>query len=83
MTVTDTRITRYEDGDFYVDIVESRIDFEAWLCRKDYGVAEMLIACPKEQPNGIDVDYFAFVSMVESTLATDELDYDAKYGEDS
>ena len=79
MTKTNIQITRYEDGDFYVDIIDNGPDFEAWLTAKEYGVSEMLMACPKDQENGCDVDFYAFLSMVEYTLPLDEDAYAAKY----
>lgn len=42
MKKTNTKIKRYEHGNFYVDIVETKEGIEAWLTYKDYGVSDMM-----------------------------------------
>ena len=83
MTMTDTKITRFDAGDgFYVDIVENATDLEAWISHVDYGVSEMTLACPKVQQSGTDMDFYAFLSIVEYSLWEDEELFSKKYMED-
>lgn len=43
MRKTNTKIERYEHGDFYIDIVhEADGTYSAWLQHKDYGVSSMM-----------------------------------------
>ena len=49
MKKTDTKITRYEHGNFYVDIVETENGIEAWLTYMIYGVSDMMFGLIREQ----------------------------------
>ena len=47
MKLTDTKITRYEDGNFWVDIVEKSDEYEAWISHKEYGISTLAFGLPK------------------------------------
>ena len=49
MRLTTTSVTRYEDGDYLIDIVEDNELFEAWLSHKDYGISTLMFGVPKRQ----------------------------------
>lgn len=49
MKKTKDKITRYIDGDFIIEIVESENEFEAWIGHRNYGVFAEMFAVPKEQ----------------------------------
>ena len=45
-----TKITRFKDGEFYIDIVEKANEFEAWVSLNDYGISILMFGVPKQQP---------------------------------
>lgn len=77
MKKTSQKITRFESGTFYVDIIEKRNKFEAYLVRKNKVEPMYMFGCSKTQykydsdscdmiPYKIDFDYFC--EMVEANL---------------
>ena len=44
---TSHKVKRYEYEDFYVEIADVGSYWEAWLCRKGYGVIDYLFSLPK------------------------------------
>ena len=46
MKQTDVKITRFEVGEFNIDIVESADAYEAWLSHKDYGISSLIFGLP-------------------------------------
>ena len=76
MRLTTTSVTRYEDGDYLIDIVEDNELFEAWLSHKDYGISTLMFGVPKRQEgNKIEMPFEAFRILVETNLD----DYKATY----
>ena len=59
--VTDIKITRYESGDFWVDIIDKPDVYEAWLSHKKMGVSDMMFGECKHQPVTEDPTYESFV----------------------
>lgn len=60
-------VTRYETECFYVDIIETVSEFEAWLTEKHCGVSDLMFGCPKEQSHGtLSLEHF--LHMVEENL---------------
>ena len=48
MEKTDTKITCFTDGDWFIDIVEDEEIHEAWLQHKDYGIAALMFGMMKK-----------------------------------
>lgn len=72
MKKTSAKITRFESGKWYVDIIETRTMFEAWLSRKDCGVSDLMFCSAKKQMdsdgNEWEEDSDFFCEMVEVNL---------------
>lgn len=73
MELTDTQITRYETGCFFIDIVDDGKTFEAWLTEKGTGASTLMFGLPKEQPTE-RIDFDCFLEIVEGNL--DEYRYE-------
>lgn len=59
------KTTTFADGDFRIDIVEKKSEYEAWLYHKDYGVKNFMFGSGKQ------IETFdSFVDLVEANLAT-------------
>ena len=63
MKKSSVKVTRYTSGKFYVDIVEGRKTWEAWLQHNRYGVSKLMFGIPK-----CDADYDLFLMIVEANL---------------
>lgn len=74
MKKTDTKITRYEHGNFYVDIVETENGIEAWLTYMDYGVSGMMFGLIREQKDHTYTDE-EMLAIVDANL----IDYEIMY----
>lgn len=74
MKKTDTKITRYEHGNFYVDIVETENGIEAWLTYMNYGVSDMMFGLIREQHDHAYTDD-ELLEIVEANL----IDYEIMY----
>lgn len=74
MKKSSVKITRYTSGQFFVDIVEGRKTWEAWLQHNSFGVSELMFGIPKD-----DADYDLFLEIVEANLP----EYKAAYKEES
>lgn len=48
MEKTDIKITRFKDGDWFIDIVETDELYESWLQHKDYGVSSLMFGLMKK-----------------------------------
>lgn len=81
MKQTSQKITRFDCGEFYVDIIESKTWFESWLVHKKEAEAMYMWRSPKKQHTidgeayTITFDYFC--EMVEANLP----DYKRMYKE--
>lgn len=69
--VEKVKITRYEDGDFIIDIEEHDDMYEAWLRHREYGVEYSMFGVYKSFLSGIA----EFTEMVERSLSLYEEDY--------
>lgn len=47
MKRTNIKITRFEIGEFYVDIVETNDGIESWLCGKKYATSKFMFGMKK------------------------------------
>ena len=74
----DVSITRYESGDFYIEIAESDNMREAWLRHKDCGISELMFSMPIKQVDGI-TSYDWFLDIVESNLTAYKDSYNEEY----
>lgn len=63
MKKSTVKITRYNSGKFYVDIVEAADSFEAWLGHRDIGCANLMFGVSARLET-----YDSFVGMVEANL---------------
>lgn len=84
MRVADgINITRLDYGLFYVDIVESEDEYEAWLLKKDYGVSSLMFGCPKHQEcDNSDWSFERFVyELVEPNLLDEQVYYMKEFGD--
>lgn len=62
-------ITRFIDGEWYIDIVETKSKFEAWIQHKNYGVSDLMFSVPKKQKIGRKIyktDFEDFYELVNS-----------------
>lgn len=73
MKKTDTKITRYESGDFWIDIVEDAETIEAWICRKNLSTYMFMFGCECDDPE-------FFIAMVEDNLDEYKDYYDLEEG---
>ena len=48
MEKTNIKITRFADGDWFVDVVENEETYEAWLQHKDYGISSLMFGMMKK-----------------------------------
>lgn len=77
MKKTGAKITRYESGDYYVDVVELDNVYEAHITRKGYGVTDFMFGAPKEQQS-----LKKFVEIVEANLDEYKSLYDERHAEE-
>lgn len=49
MKKLETKITRYQYGMYFVDIVETKVEFAAWLHEQGTGLAILMFGALKEQ----------------------------------
>ena len=77
MKKTDTKITRYESGPFWIDIVEEETTFEAWMCRMNFTEYMFMFGVEKNKAGG-DVEFF--VDLVEGNLDEYKDYYDIENG---
>jgi hypothetical protein len=81
MKKTNIRIVRFEDGPFWVDIVDAGEAWEAWLTHNRYGVSDLMFGWPKVQhPKHLNGeaevwDFDRFCKIVENNLEEGEADY--------
>ena len=68
--------TTYEHGEFLVDIVTTEDSYEAWICRKNYGMKALFFGVFKKQ-NTLD----KFLELVKANLDVAEAGYDEEYPE--
>ena len=62
MVKTDIKITRFDDGDYYIDVIESPDMFEAKLMNKESGLSAMM--CSINKYDGGHISYESFVELV-------------------
>ena len=79
MKLTDTKITRFEDDGFLVDIVETPELYEAWISHKSYGVSSHMFGIPKKNPTLPDMTFELFMSMVTVHLDMHKYFYAEEY----
>ena len=68
MVKTETKITRYENELFYIDIVDDAIFYEAWQTPKGGSTSRLISAVVKDRDDGLYVDEEAFLATVEYYL---------------
>lgn len=73
MTKTDIQITRFEDGNYWIDIVDEGENYHAWLFHKDIAEAMFMFGEPKEQSNGEKTSFEEFCERVEDNLPEEKL----------
>ncbi len=74
MEKTDIKITRFEDADFWVDVIDAGDNWEAWITHKAYGISSLMFGYPKKQPD-CNVDFDFFCEIVEVNLEEYEDNY--------
>lgn len=74
MKPTKTRIIRFSDDDFYIDIVEEEKTLEAWMQHKNFGISVLMYGLLKS-----DVSYNDFVAMVARDCKAYEQQYMEEY----
>ena len=78
MIKTDVMVVRFIKDDFIIDIAEYNDEFEAWIHKKDMGIAEFMFSMPKNQSHGeITFDYFCV--LVDANFDEYAEDYIEKY----
>lgn len=69
MKLSSHKVTRFTDGKYIIDIVETRTEFEAWLHRTDCGVSDFMFGLPKKQnPEAEKTTFDEFVATVDANL---------------
>ena len=63
MKKTSIIITRFEDGNFWIDIIDMGTYFEAWLSHKQYGISSMMFGAEKK-----NVTFAGFLYLVQCNL---------------
>lgn len=75
MVKTDIKITRFDDGDYYIDVIEYPHMFEAKLVNKESGLSAMMCAINKY--DGGHILYESFVELVASLKDDAESDFES------
>lgn len=75
MVKTDIKITRFEDEDYYIDVIETTDMFEAKLINKESGLSGMMCAINKY--DGGHILYESFVELVASLKDDAESDFES------
>ena len=71
--MTGRKTTTYQaDGDWYIDIIETEDEFEAWIWMGSYGIKSLMWGEPKQQVWGV-VTRKDFIGRVK-TLWTDYIE---------
>lgn len=78
MKKTKDKITRYIDGDFIIEIVESETEFDAWIGHRNYGVFIEMFGVPKKQLENT-FTYAEFRDMVAADLDRHKSIYREEY----
>ena len=72
MKKTSAQITRFESGNWYIEITETKAQFEAWIMPKKGGTADFMFGSPKKQHNTDGTEYTQsfddFCEIVEANL---------------
>lgn len=71
MKKTSAKIERYTHGKYYIDIIETKDMFGAWITGKNCGISSIMFNVPKKnfdnfQPVTIDKEFF--LQLVEVNL---------------
>lgn len=62
---------RFEEGNYWIDIIETDDMFEEWIKRKDSAISLMILGVPKKQKNRLNVDAYEFMNWVTSKIEDD------------
>ena len=65
------KTTTFADGDFRIDIVETRTEFGAWIYRHNVGTKSFIYGCQKKTTT-----FDEFVETIEATIDEDKEHYD-------
>ena len=79
MKKANAKITRYQQGKFYIDIVDNGKGFEAWITGKKYGVSDLMFGMPKKQATE-DITEEHFLELVEASFSEYAAGYIEEYG---
>lgn len=79
MTKTNIQITRFKDYNYWVDIIDTGENYEAWLSHKDMGIGELMFGVPKVQSDGRTISYDEFCDMVKINLPEHKKYYSQEY----
>lgn len=61
MKKTETKITRFKDKGYFIDIIDNGKTYEAWISKPDNGVSIFMFGCPIAQQS-----FEAFCEMAQS-----------------
>ena len=78
---THVQIVRFLKNDFFVDISDLGDSFEAWIHKKDLGIAELMFSMPKKQSYG-EITFEHFCELVDANFDEYAGDYMNRYCED-
>lgn len=79
---TDAKITRYEHGNFYIDVVGEEYGVSAWLHHRDYGISEMMFGLPRKQEfTGEEFTDDELIEIIKANLNEYEVSYLKGYGD--
>lgn len=53
---------------YWVTIINTPLEYEAWVQKEDEGIAALMFGIPKHQPTGLDLTYEGFIELVEGNL---------------
>ena len=78
MKLSPAKITRFTEGKFLIQIVETDTEFESWLGHNDYGIFDFMFALPKKQPDG-EMTAEEFLKVVRKALPNFKKEFEAEH----
>lgn len=83
MVETDIKITRFDDGEFWVDIIDMGDYWDSQITMKNYGVTSSMFGWLKHQPvDNSDWDFDDFLELVIANKDDYESIYEKQYVEE-
>lgn len=65
---TDRYHYRYNGTSYWITVIETATEFEAWIQKSDEGIAALMFGIPKHQANGETMTYDGFIELIDGNL---------------